>query len=163
MLSDWEVQYTFVEFFFLGGKPSCNSGQEPVRCSETFWCRCGVCIGMWYFWYMFIDFPTSINWLAYLSMYIYIYIYIHIQFIFAWLYIPTYLYMTLSVIRFPCACVRLHIVMCTKTYICILYKYIPDFPFGWCASASLTGQVRSDIIYRAWDVSFQHVSLLGDQ
>ena len=68
---------------------------------------------------MFIDFPTSINWLAYLSLSTYIYIYIHIQFIFAWLYIPTYLYMTLSVIRFPCACVRLHIVMCTKTYIYI--------------------------------------------
>ena len=54
----------------------------------------------------------------------YIYIYIHIQFIFAWLYIPTYLYMTLSVIRFPCACVRLHIVSYCNVFNNIyIFKY----------------------------------------
>ena len=102
---------------------------------------------------------SNIHKLISISLSLRIYIYIHIQFIFC-MVVHTHI----SIHDF----VRDPVSMCMRkiTY-CNVYKniyiYIPDFLFGWCASASLTGQVRSDIIYRAWDVSFQHVSLLGDQ
>ena len=103
---------------------------------------------------------SNIHKLISISLSLYVYIYISISnLVFAWLYIPTYLYMTLSVIRFPCACVRLHIVMCTKTYIYIYQTFFSDGVHQppWlvrCAQTSSTEHEMSPFnTFHCWEIS----------